>query len=213
MKHSWGLDVLRVISMAAVVMLHTSSRYWDSTPPVKSYKWEVLNFFDSSVRWAVPVFVMISGALFLNQNKPLTIRRLYSKNIARILVITLFWGLVYALLYNLPNHLSISELRDFIKIWLSGHYHMWFLFMLIGLYILAPILRCVTKDIQATKYFLFLAFFVNIIFPFVSNTIQLSFLNILFEKLEFKLLLGYVFYYVLGFYLSTKIFSSKKDLH
>lgn len=57
-------DFLRIISMFAVIVLHTAGERW-SKVEVHSLAWNSFNFYDSIVRWAVPVFTMISGALFL----------------------------------------------------------------------------------------------------------------------------------------------------
>ena len=81
-NRAYYLDVLRIIATLAVIMLHVSAQNWD-TVDVHSFAWHVFNFFDSLVRWAVPVFIMISGAVFLDNDRPLSIQKLYRKNILR----------------------------------------------------------------------------------------------------------------------------------
>lgn len=68
MQRLWNLDILRIVSIAAVVIIHTASQYLGKLDVTSPY-WEIFNFYDGIVRWAVPVFVMISGALFLNPAK------------------------------------------------------------------------------------------------------------------------------------------------
>ena len=63
-------DYLRVLATFAVMILHISAQNWGACD-VQSFDWQVFNFFDSIVRWSVPIFVMISGALFLNRDIPL----------------------------------------------------------------------------------------------------------------------------------------------
>ena len=93
-----AFDVMRIISIFAVILLHYSSqRFYISFP---SSEWEIRNIYDSMVRWGVPVFVMISGALFLDSNKKLSIKRLFTKNILRIICAFLFWSFIY-LLYDI----------------------------------------------------------------------------------------------------------------
>ncbi|MBR3027382.1 MAG: acyltransferase family protein [Bacteroidales bacterium] len=68
------LDILRIMAIIAVVMLHVSAqRFYVSFP---SYEWEVRMFFNSMVRWGVPIFVMISGALFLDPQKKISLAKL-----------------------------------------------------------------------------------------------------------------------------------------
>ena len=53
----------------AVMILHVAASKWGETD-VDSVEWCAMNFYDSIVRWVVPVFVMISGALFLKNDSP-----------------------------------------------------------------------------------------------------------------------------------------------
>ena len=83
-----AFDGLRILAAFAVVVLHTvAPLFMDSYP---SSDWNVANVYESLVRWSVPVFFMISGALFLNKGKELNLGRLYKKNIFRIFLIYLF---------------------------------------------------------------------------------------------------------------------------
>ena len=92
-------DVLRIFAAIAVIILHTSSFDWYSTP-VSSYEWKIFNVYDSATRWCVPVFLMLSGMLFLNVEKPMPTSRIYLKYIPRILSALVFWGVFYGI-YNL----------------------------------------------------------------------------------------------------------------
>ena len=69
------LDYLRIAATFCVVVLHISGQNWYTTS-VNSFEWNVLNFYDSIVRWVVPIFVMISGALFLDNEKELSVNKL-----------------------------------------------------------------------------------------------------------------------------------------
>lgn len=205
MARQWGLDILRIISMAAVVFIHAAAQFWSLTD-VHSSDWMAMNAYDSAVRWAVPVFVMISGALFLRPDCSQSIRRLYSKNIVRIVIVILVWGFVYALFYHFPEDISVKSLWAFIKACLLGHFHMWFLFMIIGLYIVTPVLRCVTRDAVATRYFLIVAFICNSLLPFITGFGHFSILDSLYTRGMISVPLGYSFYFVLGFWLNQHDF-------
>ena len=196
------LDVLRIISITAVVVIHTAAEYWTALD-VTSYEWKVETVYDGLVRWAVPVFVMISGALFLDPSRDQPLKKLYGKNILRIVTIILFWGTAYALLAGLPADASFTSLYAFLKTAVFGHYHMWFLYMIIGLYAMTPLLRLITRDRDATRYFLAAAFLLNTAVPFVCSFGRLSALSALVDTLQIQLPLGYSFYFVLGYYLKT----------
>ena len=79
---------------------------------------------------------------------------------------------------------------------------MWFLYMLCGLYMTTPLLRKITEDKKLTEYFLLLAFVFALMTPFAD----LFFANQPFKtrivgKMHLQMVLGYQFYYVVGFYL------------
>ena len=72
-----AFDGLRILAAFAVVVLHTVAPLFLDL--YQSYDWNVANVYESLVRWSVPVFFMISGALFLNKRKGLNIGQLYNK--------------------------------------------------------------------------------------------------------------------------------------
>ena len=82
-------DYLRIIAIFAVIVLHIAAHNWHGTD-VNSFEWQMFNIYDSIVRWGVPVFVMISGALFLG--KDISIKKLYNKHIFRIFLSLIIWS-------------------------------------------------------------------------------------------------------------------------
>ena len=63
------LDFLRVVATFFVILIHVSCQNWSN--PLGSFSWQVANFYDGISRFSVPIFVMISGVLFLNTKKNL----------------------------------------------------------------------------------------------------------------------------------------------
>ncbi len=206
------LDYLRVFATIAVICIHVSGLNWSSTD-VNSFAWQVYNFYDSISRWAVPAFVMISGTLFLG--KGIGIRRIYTKYVLRIVTAFLFWSLVYALLDGGTR----KEILDNI---IQGHYHMWFLFTIVGLYICLPILDRIAENRTALVYFLALAFVFTGLIPEILTVVHDFGGHILqsvsamcdqaLSKMNFHLAVGYSGYFVGGFYLSRKDLSKRRRL-
>ena len=87
-------DALRVLATLAVIVLHLSAQHWADID-VSSRAWFAFNLYDSAVRWAVPVFVMISGALLLSGTQRLS--DILKKNVLRLVTAFLFWSAAYAL--------------------------------------------------------------------------------------------------------------------
>ena len=201
-------DYLRVLSTFAVIILHVAAQNFRKVE-LGSFEWDVFNFTDSAVRWCVPIFVMISGALFLDNNKPLTLKKLYSKNILRIVTAFLFWSAVYATCNVIING---KYLRDGILLFVKGNYHLWFLFMIAGLYVIVPLLRKITASKSATQYFIIVGFVFSFLIPRTINLLQilkiphttdlLKSISAAFDNMYFNFTAGFVLYFVLGFYLS-----------
>ena len=61
-------DILRILAVFAVMMIHVSASGF-YTNPVQSFTWQVVNFYECMVRWAVPVFVMVTGMFFFESLK------------------------------------------------------------------------------------------------------------------------------------------------
>lgn len=78
----------------SVIILLIASSNW-SLIDVNGFDWFVFNSIDRIVRWGVPVFVMISGALFLDMDIP--IRKIYSKYVFRMIVSFIVWSIIYTL--------------------------------------------------------------------------------------------------------------------
>ena len=199
-------DYLRIAAIFSVVVLHVVAKNWIFTDDVNSFEWQTLNFYDSIVRWGVPVFVMISGALFLGKNQ--SIKKLYTKNILRIVVSFLCWSILYVVWNSVVFEKSYS-IREMLLEVLFGHYHLWFLFMITGLYIIVPLLNQIVADKKTAWYFVIVAFIFTFLIPQGTEIIGLKFSGIsnniseLISKLELHMVLGYSGYFVLGYLLNN----------
>ena len=180
-------DVLRVAATFAVVALHLSAQHWADTD-IYSTAWQAFNLYDSLVRWTVPVFVMISGVFFLAGTQSL--RQILRKNVLRIVTAFVFWSALYAAYAYFFNKCALSTA---VTLFFSGHYHMWFLFMIVGLYLIVPLLRPIAQNETLLRYFLLLALVFNFLLP----------------QLGALLSLGFAAYFMLGRYLSRKELSPK----
>lgn len=143
------LDCLRVAATFAVIFDHVANQKWYAGPEMTG--WTIIHIYESLAHWAVPIFVMISGALFLPRT--IRIRTLYTKYIARIVCAFLFWTLVYGVIeYGKGYSLDIIISHLF-----TGQLHMWYLFMIVGLYACVPLLKPIAESERLTKYYLALA--------------------------------------------------------
>lgn len=133
-------DALRVVAVFAVVMLHSAAPLLVQYRTAGPTSWWVGNAYDSAVRWCVPLFVMLSGALLLQGDRPL--RGFFRRRVRRVVVPLVIWSAVYFWWARLFRGRSV-ELADF----LEGpiYYHLWFFYMILGLYLLVPLLRATLR--------------------------------------------------------------------
>ncbi len=126
------------------MVLHVSAQNWHIAD-VNGIEWQVFNFYDSIVRWGVPIFVMISGSVFLGRD--ISLKKIYSKYIFRMVVAFVFWSLFYALMTadTFENGI-VYGLKTHIRAIASEHYHMWFVLMIIGLYMCIPFTKKIVSD-------------------------------------------------------------------
>ncbi len=72
----------------------------------------------------------------------------------------MFWSCFYALV-NIKEKKIISVYSEII----TGHYHMWFILMIIGLYIYVPFIKLVTNHKNVLRYYLLVAFSLAFFWP------------------------------------------------
>lgn len=90
-----------------------------------------------------------------------------------------------------------------------GHFHLWFLYTIICLYIITPLLRQITKDRSLTFYFLGVAFFFTVLMMTPLAGVLPNMARIIQGRLNLFFVSGYSVYYVLGYYLSTSQISKR----
>lgn len=124
------LDWLRILATLAVVTLHSSTGLVLNNFYEDPSSWWVGNFYESITRWCVPIFVMISGALLLNDSKTYTYKSFLLKRINKILLPLLGWSIIYYCYFVFQGRYSFSILDFFQKLStnkISNHF--WFLYM------------------------------------------------------------------------------------
>ena len=203
-------DVLRIMACFAVIMIHLTSK-WFNILSLETRSWMVLNVYNGTAHIAVPVFVMISGALFLDPEKRITLPQLLKKNILRIAAAFVFWSAMY----SLADRLEGVRMRDVAFNFIAGHDHLWFLYMIVGLYLVTPLLRKLTESEKLTKYFLVLWFLFSVLFTSAEAGVSYfrsyfpHWVDVIRSNVDVSLVTGYVGYFVLGHYLHRQELSKK----
>lgn len=200
-------DLLRCAAMTAVVVLHLAGSQLENAA-VGSFAFHVLNVYDSLSHWCVPVFVMLSGMFLLDPDHPLPLSKLFRGHILRIFVALAVWGVVYALVVQALNGgLRGLDVLGAVRQVVLGqtHFHLWFLYMVIGLYLVTPILRAFVRGAGRAEFhwFFALVFVFAWLLPNVLRLRPSQTVSLWINNLNLHLVMGYVGYYVLGYYLRT----------
>ena len=189
--------------MCAVVFLHAASGpLGELSHPAF---WHTVNVLVTLATPAVPLFFMLSGALMLSGERELTLSDTLRRRVPKLLVPLLAWSVVF-FFYNrdiggveAAKHALLSTLGT------PANVAYWFLYALIPMYLLAPLLKVMTDRLSKAQWHYMMALWA--VFPLGLSTLRsllpAEFQYILTEHLSLNLNLigGYLGYFLLGRYL------------
>lgn len=198
-------DRLRNIATVLVIAIHIAAPIAHAYPDIDTWWWWAGNWWNSLARPAVPLFVMLSGYLLLSKDYPLP--TFLKKRFSRIVIPALFWMGAY-LLYGFIAKGEPATVWEAVKRIINGpvHYHLWFIYLIIGLYLIYPILRAWVKVASERDllYFLILCIIGTWVYKLLYEFGHIS-IGIYFELAN-----NNCGYFVLGYYLGAKTFADEE---
>lgn len=161
-------DLLRTFSALAVICIHVSQTYVDGATSTdlwggQYYTEHMLTscLYNSLSRFAVPCFIMLSGAFTLDNPKNADFKFFYRKTLTKIGIPTIIFSFLY-LLYSccvsvtsvIVGHSQINRMFKLFIDLIKGlpYYHMWYLYMMILVYLLTPIIIRLKRDIGEKNF-------------------------------------------------------------
>jgi surface polysaccharide O-acyltransferase-like enzyme len=201
------VDLIRTVAIILVILLHASI---EATPTIDIMSpqgvqlWWASNIYNSIARSAVPLFILLTGALLLQPSKadePL--RVFFKKRLSRIGLPLIFWGIIYFLWRYFVNGEALTANSVVQGVLAGPYFHFWFLYLLLGLYLLTPLIRIIVTyaEWKIIRYFLLIWFFGTAILPLLALYVQISPQTVWFKQTVF-ILTGMVGYFVLGAYVT-----------
>ena len=199
------LDVLRVLATCAVVLMHVLTGATDVTDAsiVPEYRSLLLSVMDL-VTWCVPIFLLISGYLFLNPERTLTYPVMIKKYCRRIALAILLFGVPYAAseLVVAERTFRIMMIPEALKMTLTGHTwsHMWYLYLILFLYLITPLLKKVLRvlpvwGVAAVMAVIFLG---SSVAPFLNKVLDVNSIPVLPDGGV------YFLYYLCGYFFAVR---------
>ena len=150
-KRNIGFDCLRATACLFIILLHTSySTVLMYAARMDFRRTVIAETVMNNLMWAVPCFIMVTGALLLPPEKQIGYGQLFKKYIARVVkAIVVFTALfaVLEMIFN-PAQRTVEHLLSGLYKIVTGESwsHMWYLYCLLGLYLLMPIYKKVTAN-------------------------------------------------------------------
>ena len=199
------LDVLRVLATCAVVLMHVLTGATDVTDAsiMPEYRSLLLSVMDL-VTWCVPIFLLISGYLFLNPERTLTYPVMIKKYCRRIALAILLFGVPYAAseLVVAERTFRIRMIPEALKMTLTGHTwsHMWYLYLILFLYLITPLLKKVLRvlpvwGVAAVMAVIFLG---SSVAPFLNKVLDVNSIPVLPDGGV------YFLYYLCGYFFALR---------
>jgi surface polysaccharide O-acyltransferase-like enzyme len=191
-------DAIRTLAISFVLLSHSANPYVENAPSNTPTFW-VSSMYLVIAKMGVPLFMMVTGILLLDPKKndePLG--SYFKKRINAIGIPFIVWAVLFYLYFSWVNHTDITVVgffQEFFNGTISGH--LWFIYTLVGIYLLVPLFRIILPHFSERmfKYFLIIWFISFSIIPMLNGIFHL--------KIQLGLIdmSGYSGFPVLGYYL------------
>ena len=185
-KREYSFDIMRTIAMILVIIIHVSNVYCRKFDLISNSSYGIALTFNTLARISVPIFFMISGALLLDRKFD---KAKYFKRILRFAIVIIVWDIFYLVW----EYFFLGVKYDKLYLLLFNPYrkHLWFLYSIIELYLLQPLLKLIMdKSNKIIKSILLIVWLIICIFSLFNSSVS-----------DFFTLLVYIGYFIIGKYL------------
>jgi len=197
------LNVLRVMGITGVLLTHvfmTTCASW--APVLQRSELYFCTVLRNLWHWCVPVLVMISGVLFLNPEKEMPVSKIIIRYILKMVLVLVLLAIpaeiamqfVFSGYQFSPQQIKIAILNI---VQGKTQTHFWFLYLIIGIYFITPLLRIFTKYASKKNY----EYLLVVLFIFTSVITTIKKLTLADFGINIPISSAYVLYFLLGFYI------------
>ena len=164
------IDWMRVAACFMVMVVHATEPFYlggEGTLILTKSDAIWASFFDSFVRACVPLFVIASSYLQLPLHY--SAGEFLRRRAARILIPFAVWTLVYAFLWGEP----VTNLKSLLLNFNYAAGHLWFVYMLIGIYLIMPLLSPWAEKVSKKELLVYLGIcFATYLIPFIREAVS-----------------------------------------
>ena len=198
-----GLSLVRVIACLGIVILHTvfaANEYFaDGITDTQNLFSRIT---ENNMMWAVPCFLMVTGALQLDPARTIPLKKLYGRYILRVLIALVACCVIFRIFDMCMDgepFTTAGLAKAFIELITARCWgHLWYLYLLIGIYVLLPFYRIIARYATNREFMYLIA--VYILFVSVIPMISARGLNVGFYISESIIYPAYLF---LGYMINT----------
>lgn len=206
-SRNFSLDCLRAFACFLVINQHCAEQFYGVTGHVEVGDDTFYTGFEIFLgRVCVPLFVMLSGYFLLPMKGTTT--DFFKKRLTRIVWPFLIWSALYSVFYVFyAGYTPWQAVKCFLNLFIVSTpecYHMWFIYMLVGLYLLTPVITPWLQRASKRQLQFYLALWlISTLLPFLNRYVSkemwgLSFWN---PSPLFYYFTGFAGYFILGYYI------------
>lgn len=225
-KRIYELDILRGIAFLAVVLQHSLAGFIYE-PQLKMYEGITSALMLNAIRFAVPLFVVLTGFSLYYSDKGEGYLTFIKKRFKQIILPYLLWTVIYDIFMFFINGMKTQSidgvLLEYLKYVFTGtaSYHLWYMVMIIQFYLVSPFFKVfLNKNYSKLRNNLALIgfFIVHLLliywYNFKAGSLYEASSGALREVLVYRdrVFIMWMFYFVLGAYFSIYIDEVKKIL-
>lgn len=196
------IDILNILAMICVVALHCNGivhTYLNARSWTTSLLVEVICF------WAVPVFLMITGATLMNYRNKYDTKTFFKKRVLKVVIPFVFWAIIMIIWKYSIGYLNIEKfsIPNILNIIFTNQEEStyYFIFVILGVYLTLPILSHLAdeKYRKTLWYAVIVLFITQSVLPVICTIF-----NIIYNNDLTILLGGYILFVLLGYLISTQ---------
>ncbi|MGR5254161.1 acyltransferase [Vibrio astriarenae] len=134
-------DLMRCVAAVAVIAIHVLAPYRHELHSIPFDQWLTAITVNGISRWAVPVFILISGALMLSDTRPFDGKYYIKRRLGKVLIPFILWSLFYAYFsgwsaQGFDSQVATEVLGE--SLHHATYYHLGFFYYFIPLYFVIP---------------------------------------------------------------------------
>jgi len=158
-KRLINIEFIRIIAIIMVIVIHVSNIYFYSFDKISNTEFLISVIYNSFSRVCVPLFFMISGIFLINSEYDF---KKYFKRILKYILLLIIWSFIYYLINNNFhfNNFGVVLINSLFNADMTSR-HLWFLYVIIGIYISLPFIQNMCKNLSREHENLFLILWIT----------------------------------------------------